>query len=118
MSTSRTHTQFTNTHTHTNSHAYRQARTHTIPGEVEADAGVRALVDVLLQLVELLDLHERVAGLRLRVVVHQVRNDVLDELVELLPLRGVALVQRLPLLRDLARQVSAGRTPSPYISGG
>ena len=77
------------------------------PFEVEADPGVSGLVHKLWELSELLHLHEEVAGLSLSIVAHEVGHDVVDELLQLLPLVLVTVLQLQPLLGNLTGQMPA-----------
>ena len=80
-----------------------------VPGEVEADLGIGIVIDVVLQHVQPLNLHEQVTGLMLSIVRHIVGHDLLHQLEQRVLLGLVALLHLLPLLGHLAGQVP-GRT--------
>ena len=73
------------------------------PFEVETHPTVGGFVDILDNFVEFLHFHHQIARFRLGVVVHQVRNDLLDQFVEVGFRLFVLARCLLPLSRNLAR---------------
>ena len=74
--------------------------------QVETDPAVRRVVDVLLQIIQLLHLHQQITRLGFCVVFHLARHDLFGETDKFLLVSVVTLLQAVELLDDLASQVT------------
>lgn len=77
------------------------------PGQVQADFSVGVFIDVRVQHVEPLDLHQEVTGLVLGIMGHVIRDDLSDQLQQHFLLSFIPFLDLLPFLSHLSGQMPA-----------
>lgn len=96
-----------------------------LPAQVKADTRISALVDIIQQKFQFFHLHEDVTCLWFSIMLHQIGNNIVNQLQEvvLLLLLVIPALHVLPLLSDLTSQMSVVRNKisslicnfSPYL---